>query len=215
MYGGRVGTETNYCSTLTEVKQIGIFVDLPNILTSSVDRGVFFSFKRISDFGRSIGTIYTARAYGILRPGGTIPMAVIGAAREGFEFIPSIQDRDCEKDIDTRMVADLVDSLRGNMIDTYIVVSGDSDFLPAMRVIREKGKNSIVIGTRGTIGRSMDRVATSVVYLEDIMKKATVGPKMTNEKLPGVIDKTNERSEYPISEGSRMSELLSSHGLMC
>lgn len=70
--------------------------------------------------------------------------------------------------LDIELALDMTHRLRS--YDTAILLSGDSDFEPAVRFVQEKGKKAIVISSRGHISRELARRADKYVPFEALRK---------------------------------------------
>lgn len=67
---------------------------------------------------------------------------------------------------DVEMASDIrVDHLSNSDIDTFVILSGDSDFIDAVDYLSDQGKNVVVISTRGRISYELNN---SSAYIYDI-----------------------------------------------
>jgi uncharacterized protein (TIGR00288 family) len=147
-------------------KRVGIFLDIPNVETASYKADMPFEPGMIRERARTFGNVIMARAYGIVYLKRPISNGVMTASREGFEFVSLVQVDEGRKDIDTRMTSDLVEAACGEDIDVIVIASGDSDFIPALRIARKRGKKVIVMAVEGTYSRMLKEEADEVISIE-------------------------------------------------
>ncbi|MFA6523166.1 MAG: NYN domain-containing protein [Candidatus Peribacteraceae bacterium] len=73
---------------------------------------------------------------------------------------------------DIRMVVDAMDlSWSKAHIDTFVVVSGDSDFSPLVSKLKENGKHVIGIGMRGSTSELLSDNCDEFIYYEDLERQ--------------------------------------------
>lgn len=72
---------------------------------------------------------------------------------------------------DVKLAIDFV--LKAKEFDTAILVSGDSDFEPAVEYLRKIGKKIIVVSSRGHISRELIRASNIYLPLERIKKEVS------------------------------------------
>lgn len=73
---------------------------------------------------------------------------------------------------DIRMVVDAMDLAWSKPhIDTFVVVSGDSDFSPLVSKLKENGKHVIGIGTRGSTSELLADNCDEFIYYEDLERQ--------------------------------------------
>ena len=70
---------------------------------------------------------------------------------------------------DVKLAIDLV--LKAKEFDTAVLVSGDSDFEPAVEYLRGIGKKVIVVSSRGHISRELAKAGDVYLPLEKIKKE--------------------------------------------
>ena len=71
---------------------------------------------------------------------------------------------------DVRLAIDAIEMLElFNSIDTYVIGSGDSDFIPLIQRLRARGKKVIVIGFEHSVGTLVKRNCTEYKSLEEIL----------------------------------------------
>jgi uncharacterized protein (TIGR00288 family) len=69
-------------------------------------------------------------------------------------------------------------------IDTFVVVSGDSDFTPLVSKLKENGKSVIGLGMKDSTSELLASSCDEFIYYEDIVKSAAVAPSIDWKKVP-------------------------------
>ena len=117
-------------------KQIAVLIDLENVGLSSIQ----WLFDQISDIGR----IILKRAYA--------DWSIESKKRDqllelGIEPIPLLRTTSGGKNAsDIKMAIDAVDLLYTSPVDTFVIVSSDSDFVPLVSKLRAAGKTVLGAG---------------------------------------------------------------------
>jgi uncharacterized protein (TIGR00288 family) len=91
---------------------------------------------------------------------------------QAFELIEIPHVRQSGKNsADIRMVVDALDlCYTKSHIDTFVIISGDSDFSPLISKLKENGKSVIGIGVRGSASGLLIANCDEFVFYEDIVK---------------------------------------------
>src|SRR5579862_7514607 len=85
---------------------------------------------------------------------------------------------------DIRLCVDAMDlSYSKEHIDTFVVVSGDSDFSPLVSKLKELGKRVIGLGMQESTSELLRDNCDEFIYYEDL-GKATVSSGALNPQLP-------------------------------
>lgn len=74
-----------------------------------------------------------------------------------------------EKGVDVALAVDLVQLAWENAYDVALIVSGDSDYIGAIRVIMSKGKNVEVVSFKNALSRELREAALRTVFIDDIV----------------------------------------------
>ncbi|MBV8199659.1 MAG: NYN domain-containing protein [Acidobacteria bacterium] len=89
---------------------------------------------------------------------------------------------------DIKMVVDAMDlSYSKEHLDTFVILSGDSDFSPLVSKLKENNKYVIGIGVKNSSSNLLVDNCDEFIYYEDIWRDAQKGPK-----LDGLSKKTAE-----------------------
>lgn len=119
--------------------------------------------------------------------------AFSGAVREGgFEEVHQFTSGGRGKNsTDIHLVVDAMDLLYTRPVDTFVLVTADSDFAKLARRLREGGKRVIGLGARGRVGRALVQSCDEYVYY-DVME-----PKPPEEKGAEKAAEPKKKAEAP------------------
>ena len=76
-----------------------------------------------------------------------------------------------EKGIDIALATDLVSLAWENAFDTAVIVSGDSDFLEAIRRVKQKGRKVEIVAFNASFSADKKTAGDRTVILDDILDK--------------------------------------------
>jgi hypothetical protein len=86
---------------------------------------------------------------------------------------------------DIQLCVDAMDMCYGKEhIDTFVVVSGDSDFTPLVSKLKENGKSVIGLGMKDSTSDLLASSCDEFIYYEDIVKSAAAPPSIDWSKVP-------------------------------
>ncbi|MGI0494404.1 NYN domain-containing protein [Alkalinema pantanalense CENA528] len=128
------------------MEKIAIFLDAESLSgrLSSVEG------EPIIDRLRKLGTIIVRRAYGNFSQN-CVSAHQKELNQQGFELIHTFHPVSGKNSADIQMVVDVMDYVsRIPELQVFAIATGDSDFLPLYRRLRELGKSVIGISTRST-----------------------------------------------------------------
>jgi len=133
---------------------VAIFLDSPNIIRKefSVD------LNRIMELARKRGKIRVAKAF--LNQYASEKL-IEALANQGFEPVVSIS-----ADIDLDMAVEAMEAVHDPGIDTIILVTRDSDYLPVMRKAKEYGKTTGVFAVNSAFSIALRNSADFVEILD-------------------------------------------------
>ncbi len=154
-------------------RQVAVLIDLENVGMSSIQ----WLFDQISDIGR----ITIKRAYA---DWSSVTKSTRSQVLElGIEPIHLFHVTGAGKNAsDIRLVVDAIDLLYQSPIDTFVIVSSDSDFVPLVSKLRAGGKSVIGAGRRATASRALVITCDRYHYLGEDSKPLPEGNK--NRRRP-------------------------------
>jgi len=103
---------------------------------------------------------------------------------------------------DIRMVVDALDlCYTKTHIDTFVIISGDSDFSPLISKLKENGKSVIGIGVRGSASSLLIGNCDEFIFYEDLIPVRAAQPKPAPAKAPHKAPaKPREAPVKPVQE---------------
>ena len=89
---------------------------------------------------------------------------------------------------DIRLTVDALDLAHSKEhLDTFVILSGDSDFSPLVSKLRENDKYVIGVGVKSSTSRLLTEICDEFIYYEDIVR-----PPRRRRKIPKVSPKKSE-----------------------
>lgn len=163
---------------------LAVLIDFENIAAGTEKEGlgrfdVDSLMKRIKDKGR----ILVARSYADWGRFARFKQTLLSANVTMMELTShGMQDKNRA---DIAMVVDCLElAFTKDYIDTFVVVSGDSDFTPLVLKMRELNKRVIGIGTRSSTSRLLIQACDEFLFYDTIVREsrtaarpAAAGPK--------------------------------------
>jgi uncharacterized protein (TIGR00288 family) len=151
--------------------RIAVFIDFENIALGLPEGGAPFDIRRILDRLLEKGKVIVKVAYADwnrFRPYTT------GLHENGIELIEIPRRVTTGKNsADIRLVVDAMDlSWSKEHIDTFVVVSGDSDFSPLVSKLKENGKHVIGLGMKASTSPLLANSCDEFIYYEDLEREA-------------------------------------------
>jgi uncharacterized LabA/DUF88 family protein len=147
--------------------QIAVFIDFENIALGLRDPGAPFEVRRILDRLLEKGKVLAKVAYA---DWGRFRDHTQSLHENGIELIEIPRRATTGKNsADIRLVVDAMDlSWSKTHIDTFVVVSGDSDFSPLVAKLKENGKHVIGLGMRASTSPLLANSCDEFIYYEDL-----------------------------------------------
>jgi uncharacterized protein (TIGR00288 family) len=149
-------------------RDLAVFIDFENLALGFEGReGAPFDVERVFDRLVEKGKILVKRAYS---DWSRYRKYTAGLHEAGVELI-EIPKRSMtgKNSADIRMVVDAMDlSYSKEHIDTFVIVSGDSDFSPLVAKLKENGKYVIGLGMRKSTSKLLADHCDEFLYYEDL-----------------------------------------------
>lgn len=137
--------------------QVGVLIDFENVGSANLHN----LFDQLSEVGR----IIVKRAYAdwtkIPRKGEEM-MELGVESRHYFRMSGSGKNAS-----DICLAIDAIDLLHRTPIDTFVIVSSDTDFVPLVSTLRGSGKTVIGAGHRGVVSSALVHSCDRFIYLDD------------------------------------------------
>jgi uncharacterized LabA/DUF88 family protein len=125
-------------------ERIGIFVDVANLLYSARSQRMNIDFGRLLDFLRANRRLIRAHAYAPTNPDPHAEQTFLSAVKGmGYRITTknykTFASGARKADMDLDLCMDIVRIVDADAIDTLVLVSGDSDFLPLLEYCSDHG----------------------------------------------------------------------------
>jgi uncharacterized protein (TIGR00288 family) len=168
-----------------QARSLAVFIDFENLALGFTGRkGVAFDIHRVLDRLLEKGKVLVKTAYA---DWGSFREYTHQLHESGVELI-EIPKRSMtgKNSADIRLCVDAMDlSYSKEHIDTFVVVSGDSDFAPLVAKLKENGKYVIGLGMKGSTSKLLAENCDEFLYYEDL--GAAEGPETApaeKKKIP-------------------------------
>ncbi len=148
---------------------LALFIDFDNIALGTRDMGKRFNIHPLVQRLLEKGKIVVKRAYADWSHH-TEHMA--GLHEAGIELIeipkPAVSGKNSA---DIRLTVDAMDLCHGKAhLDTFVIVSGDSDFTPLVAKLRENNKAVIGVGCRNSTAHLLVNNCDEFIFYDDLME---------------------------------------------
>ena len=191
-------------------RDVAVFIDFENIYVSVRDKlDANPNFEIIMDHCNQLGRVILARAYAdwyrypritsALYANNIEPMYVPtyyydkGAGRTGGPIKNSVDMNLC---IDAMRTLFTMPAL-----STFVLITGDRDFIPLVNSIRQQGKDVIIIGVGGAASSHLAQSADEFLFYEQMVGKAELAnPKPEPRRIADP-----EEYERPVAARERIS----------
>lgn len=144
--------------------QLAVFMDFENIALWAEQEFLDFELTPLIEYLERRGSIAIMRAYGDWSRFSRYREDLMNNA---VDLVQIFSIRAGKNRADIRMALDALETaIQRTQIDTFVIVSGDSDFGPLMTKLREYGKYTLGIGPREVTHPLLARACDEFVYLE-------------------------------------------------
>ncbi|MCI0394098.1 MAG: NYN domain-containing protein [Chloroflexi bacterium] len=191
---------------------VAIFLDLDNVVIGAAEANLTFDINLVLDHIKEItnGRLVLRRAYGDWRQRENMTKELASA---GFDLQSTVRLGSNSKNLaDMQMVVDSLETLvDGHNFATYVLVTGDRDFMPLVQALRKRGKQVIGMGIRHTTSAGLVRLCDQYVYYEELVTKAyQLEDDQVAELIKRALDQLlQEESRIPASLLKQRMQALS------
>jgi uncharacterized protein (TIGR00288 family) len=163
-------------------RSLAVFIDFENMGLGFNNRRDRFEISKVLERLVEKGKIVAKKAYADWSRFGMYTGALHEAAIELVE-IPR-RGMTGKNSADIRLVVDAIDlAYSKDHIDTFVIVSGDSDFSPLVSKLKELGKHVIGLGLADATSDLLRDNCDEFIYYEDL-DRAPLIPVSVNESIP-------------------------------
>jgi len=153
-------------------RNLALFIDFDNVALGAREAGLRFDIQILLQRLLEKGKIIVKKAYADWSHYKD-SMANLHAA--GIELIEIPRPRMSGKNsADIRLVVDAMDICHGKShLDSFVIVSGDSDFSPLVAKLRENNKSVIGLGVKQSTSQLLVNNCDEFIFYDDLMKEST------------------------------------------
>src|SRR6187551_452765 len=177
-----------------EARSLAMFCDFENIALGVREaKYAQFDMEKVLERLLAKGSIVVKKAYCDWERYKEFKTAMHAASFELIE-IPHVRQSG-KNSADIRMVVDALDLCytKGH-VDTFVIVSGDSDFSPLVSKLRENDKTVIGMGVKNSTSNLFISNCDEFIYYDDLVRKevnraARATPKGTAAKPAEIVKK--------------------------
>src|SRR5438477_12257765 len=163
-------------------RSLAVFIDFENLALGFQGRRDRFDIARVLERIVEKGKIVAKKAYADWSRFAPYTAPLHEAAIELVEIPRRAQSGKNSADI--RLCVDAMDlAYSKDHIDTFVVVSGDSDFSPLVSKLKENGKHVIGLGMQESTSELLRDNCDEFIYYEDLGRAPTLTPDI-NTQLP-------------------------------
>jgi uncharacterized protein (TIGR00288 family) len=164
-------------------RRLAVFIDFENLALGFKQGGGRFDITRVLVRLVEKGKIIVKRAYADWVRYSEYKQKLHEAAIELIE-VPK-RDITGKNSADIRLVVDAIDLAYAKAhIDTFVIVSGDSDFSPLVSKLKENGKYVIGLGMRGSTSELLRDNCDEFIYYEDLKQQVAKEAQVASDKAP-------------------------------
>ena len=156
---------------------MAVFCDFENVALGVRDaRYAQFDIRKVLERLLLKGTIVVKKAYCDWERYKEFKATMHEAAFELIE-IPHVRQSG-KNSADIRLVVDALDlCYTKSHVDTFVIVSGDSDFSPLVSKLRENNKKVIGVGVKSSSSDLLIANCDEFIYYDDLVRKKQPAPK--------------------------------------
>src|SRR5919198_684376 len=174
---------------------IAVYLDLENIARGTLEAHLpAFDIRKVLERLLLRGQIVVKKAYCDFDRYKTFKRGLHEAAFELIE-IPHVRQSG-KNSADIRMVVDALDlCYTKSHVDTFVIISGDSDFSPLVSKLRENAKKVIGVGVKNSTSDLLVANCDEFIYYDDLVRaeeQKRRAAKKRRESAPAGEDKKQE-----------------------
>jgi uncharacterized protein (TIGR00288 family) len=175
--GNRAFPSRGKCMTNDE-RSLAVFIDFENLALGFQGRRERFDIERVLERIVEKGKIVAKKAYADWSRFAPYTAPLHEAAIELIEIPRRAQSGKNSADI--RLCVDAMDlAYSKDHIDTFVIVSGDSDFSPLVSKLKENGKHVIGLGMQESTSELLRDNCDEFIYYEDLGKTGALAPAVS------------------------------------
>src|SRR5512135_1064279 len=186
-----------------ETRNMALFCDFENIALGVRDaKYAQFDINRVLERLLLKGSIVVKKAYCDWERYKEFKSVMHGASFELIE-IPHVRQSG-KNSADIRMVVDALDlCYTKSHVDTFVIISGDSDFSPLVSKLRENNKYVIGIGVKDSTSDLLSANCDEFIFYDDLVRVQEAKKKQAAKKSPA---KVKAEAAKPVEAAAKSTE---------
>ncbi|HUX91956.1 MAG TPA: NYN domain-containing protein [Gallionellaceae bacterium] len=191
----------------TEISNMALFCDFENVALGVRDaKYAQFDIKKVLERLLLKGSIVVKKAYCDWDRYKEFKATMHEAAFELIE-IPHVRQSG-KNSADIRLVVDALDlCYTKSHVDTFVIISGDSDFSPLVSKLRENNKYVIGIGVKDSTSDLLSANCDEFIFYDDLVLEQEAKQKRKAKKAPAK-DTSDKKKTASKSDDDRRQEAL-------
>lgn len=176
-----------------EITNMALFCDFENVALGVRDANYApFDIKKVLERLLLKGSIVVKKAYCDWARYKDFKAPMHEAAFELIE-IPHVRQSG-KNSADIRMVVDALDLCYTKLhVDTFVIISGDSDFSPLVSKLRENNKRVIGVGVKAATSDLLSANCDEFIFYDDLVRELEAKKKRDDKKVPGKSATENKK----------------------
>lgn len=195
---------------MSNQNHIAIFIDAENLTNWIKNDGVQSLMEELLPLGQ----IVVRKAYGKWSTPNLIPLQAT-LNENGFELIHTFHPVSGKNSTDIKMTVDTMEVALDSQVQWIVLATGDSDFSPLFRKLREQGKEVIGVGPKSPLSECVKNSCSRYVYTDDSSVESeedveTVALTRVSEKIDfmEILSDILQKEEGPIHLGVLKGRIL-------
>src|SRR3972149_974152 len=190
-------------ANVQDTRNMALFCDFENVALGVREaKYAQFDISRVLERLLLKGSIVVKKAYCDWERYKEFKAPMHAAAFELIE-IPHLRQSG-KNSADIRMVVDALDlCYTKSHVDTFVIISGDSDFSPLVSKLRENNKYVIGIGVKDSTSDLLSANCDEFIFYDDLVREQEAKQKRAEKKVP-----VGETAKVAAQEGDKKQEAL-------
>ena len=193
-------------SERNEINNMALFCDFENVALGVRDaKYAQFDIKKVLERLLLKGSIVVKKAYCDWDRYKEFKAPMHEAAFELIE-IPHVRQSG-KNSADIRMVVDALDLCYTKAhVDTFVIISGDSDFSPLVSKLRENNKLVIGVGVKNSTSDLLIANCDEFIFYDDLVREQEAQKKRAVRKAPDKSTNDTAKKPAPKNENDKQQE---------
>lgn len=159
-------------------QHIAIFIDAENLTSWVKNNGLDSLMEELLPLGQ----IVVRRAYGKWSTPQLAPLQS-SLNENGFELVHTFHPVSGKNSTDIKMTVDTMEVAADNKVQCVVLATGDSDFSPLFRKLREQGKEVIGVGPKSPLSECVKNSCSRYIYTDEIPEESDEAAVAERENL--------------------------------